>query len=232
MDILVKINNQTNGRDKEARLLQYLSRLLWYRFQQSNIKGVQGLKNIEYQLSTFRKFLRFGRFVESLYATLPLFHEENAVLRYTIILSKIANSLFLLADHLLLLGRADFCPTDTQKWSRISNKYWLYSITMNLMRDFYEIYNILNSEKRIIMPKNGLRNLEDFKTLFLRSFMVLVNHQDILIDTVKNCCDFFIPYTALGHANLSPGTVGLLGSISSLMGLLVLINPENKLIPQ
>ncbi|VEN51006.1 unnamed protein product [Callosobruchus maculatus] len=55
MDILVKINNQTNGRDKEARLIQYLSRLLWYKLQQNHIKGVEGLKNIEYQLSTFRK---------------------------------------------------------------------------------------------------------------------------------------------------------------------------------
>nr|CAH7722395.1 unnamed protein product [Callosobruchus chinensis] len=227
MDILVKINNQTNGRDKEARLIQYLSRLLWYKLQQNHIKGVEGLKNIEYQL-----ILRFGRFVESLYGTLPLFHEEESVLRYTIILSKIANSLFLLADHLLLLGRADFYPTDTQKWSRLSNKYWLYSITMNLIRDFYEISQTLRSEKKIIMPGNGLRNFDDFKKVLLKSFIVLNSRRDILIDTLKNCCDFFIPYSALGHANLSPGSVGLLGTISSLMGLLVLINPRNKLIPQ
>ncbi|KAG5888808.1 hypothetical protein JTB14_032721 [Gonioctena quinquepunctata] len=189
MDQLIKLNNQTAGRDKIARLLQYLSRFLWHRIQQTNKDGVAGLKNLEFQLSTFRKLLRFGRFAESLYAALPLFQQEELPIRYTVIFSKIANSLFLLADHFLWLGRADICTVDTEKWSRISNKYWLYSITMNLV------------------------------------------NQSVVIDTIKNGCDFFIPLTALGHVKLSPGTVGVLGTISSIAGLLVLLEPSRKLIP-
>nr|XP_023022440.1 peroxisomal membrane protein 11B [Leptinotarsa decemlineata] len=231
MDKIIKINNQTAGRDKIARLLQYISRFLWHRLQQSNKDGVAGLKNLEFQLSTFRKLLRFGRFAEGLYTALPLFQQEDIPTRYTIILSKIANSLFLLADHFLWLGRADICAVDTEKWSRISNKYWLYSITMNLMRDFYEISLIVKSEKSNIIPKNGLRNFADIMKALSKLSLAVQMNQNVVIDTVKNGCDFFIPLTALGHVKLSPGTVGFLGAISSIAGLLVLLEPSKKLTP-
>ncbi|KAJ8916361.1 hypothetical protein NQ315_005058 [Exocentrus adspersus] len=252
MDILIKINNQTAGRDKIARLLQYISRFLWHRLQQSNKEGVVGIKNLEYQLSTFRKckeiltilprivpnsiellaiILRFGRFAEGLYTTLPLFHEENAAIRYSVILSKIANSLFLLADHILWLGRADFCSVDTEKWSRISNKYWLYSITMSLVRDFYEISQIIRCQKHDIMPTNGINNFNDVLKIINTVLDIARRNKNVVIDTVKNGCDFFIPLTALGHVKLSPGTIGVLGAISSIAGLLVLLDPHKKLSP-
>lgn len=231
METIIKINNQTAGRDKIARLLQYLSRLLWHRLQQQHKNGVAGLKNLEFQLSTFRKLLRFGRFFEGLYATLPLFQHPDPALRYYVILSKICNSLFLLADHILWLGRADVCTIDTEKWSRMSNKYWLFSITMNLVRDFHEIMNILKLEKRNILPKNGIQSLKDLLDVILHGFAIIQQRDSVFIDTIKNGCDFFIPLTALGYVKMSPGTIGFLGVISSLAGLMVLIDPKNKLSP-
>ncbi|XP_018567099.1 peroxisomal membrane protein 11A [Anoplophora glabripennis] len=231
MNTLVKINNQTAGRDKIARLLQYLSRFMWHRLQQSNKEGVEGIKNLEYQLSTFRRLLRFGRFVESLYAVLPLFQEENASVKYPVILSKIANALFLLADHILWLGRTDLCTINTEKWSRISNKYWLYSITMSLVRDFYEISQIIKCQKHTVTPDSGINNFNDITKVLTRVISVVQSNQNVVIDTVKNGCDLFIPLTALGHAKLSPGTIGLLGAVSSIAGLLVLLDPQKKLTP-
>ncbi|CAH1164610.1 unnamed protein product [Phaedon cochleariae] len=231
MENLIKINNQTAGRDKIARLLQYLSRFLWHRLQQTNKDGVVGLKNLEFQLSTFRKLLRFGRFAESLYATLPLFAHEELPVRFTVILSKIANSMFLLADHILWLGRADICAVDTAKWGQISNKYWLYSITMNLVRDFYEISMLLKSQQSNILLDNRIKNFSDVLRLLARASASLQSNERVVIDTIKNCCDFFIPLNALGHVKLSPSTIGLLGTISSIAGLLVLWEPSRKLSP-
>ncbi|KAJ8962902.1 hypothetical protein NQ318_001313 [Aromia moschata] len=231
MDTVIKINNQTAGRDKIARLLQYLSRFLWHKLQQRNKDGATNIKNLEFQLSTFRKLLRFGRFAESLYAALPIFQQDDATVRYSLILSKIANSLFLLADHILWLGRADLCAIDTEKWANMSNKYWLYSITMNLVRDFYEISQIIKVQRGSVVPKNGIHNLNDvFRFLTSISFIMKAN-QDIVIDTVKNSCDFFIPLTALGYVKLSSGTIGLLGVVSSIAGLLVVLDPQKKLFP-
>lgn len=172
--------------------------------------------------------LRFGRFIESLYSTLPLLDDKKASVRYVLVFSKIANSLFLLADHILWLGRADISSVNTEKWSQISNKYWLFSITMNLIRDFYEISQ-LNLKNKLV-PQDELRNLKDIVKMFIKGANVIQNNE-VFVDTIKNCCDFFIPLTALGYVKLSPGTVGLLGTISSLVGLWVLVNPKLKLSP-
>lgn len=175
--------------------------------------------------------LRLGRCIDTLYSVLPLFHYPDTTVRITVILSKISNALFLLTDHILWLGRADLCNVNTEKWSRISNKYWLYSITLNLVRDFYEVMNILKSQKCRILPSDGFRSFNDVITTGLRTASILQRHRSIMIDTIKNSCDFFIPLTALGHVNLSPSSVGLLGVISSLAGLMVLIEPLAKLTP-
>lgn len=172
--------------------------------------------------------LRFGRFIESLYSALPLLDDKKISVRYVLVFSKIANSLFLLADHILWLGRADVCSVNTEKWNQISNKYWLFSITMNLIRDFYEISQL--NLKRKIIPQNEPKNVKDIVHGLLMGAKILHNNE-IFVDTLKNSCDFFIPLTALGYVKLSPGTIGLLGSISSLVGLWVVIHPKLKLTP-
>lgn len=174
--------------------------------------------------------LRFGRCFDTVFTTLPLFQHHDPAVRSVLILSKISHALFLLADHFLWLGRADVCTIDTDRWSRLSNKYWLYSITLNLVRDFYEISKIIKAQKSIA-PRNGCKNANDVIETVLRLFTILQQNRSVMLDTVKNGCDFFIPLTALGHVKLSPGTVGWLGVISSLAGLLVLVEPSVKMIP-
>ncbi|KAK5648778.1 hypothetical protein RI129_003670 [Pyrocoelia pectoralis] len=229
MESLIKLNNQTAGRDKIARLAQYLSRLLWYRFEYYQKGGVHNLKALEYQLSTFRKLLRFGRCIDSLYTVIHSWQHPNLSLRLSITLSKIYNALFLFADHILWLGRSDLYNINTDKWSNISNKYWLYSIIMNLVRDFYEILVILKANKSRILPKSGVKNFNDILSCSAKAVVCINGYQNVVVDTVRNCCDVFIPLTALGHTKLSPGTIGLLGVISSIAGIISLIEPAVKL---
>jgi peroxin-11B len=64
-----------------------------------------------------------------------------------------------------------------------------------------------------------------------KAFTYLDMHKDIVLDTLKNGCDFFIPFTSLGFIKLSPKTIGMLGVISSVAGLLVILEPRAKLLP-
>lgn len=100
---------------------------------------------------------------------------------------------------------------------------------MNLVRDFYEISLILKSKN--VLPRNGVHSFGDVLSLISKSLTLLQNSNSVMIDTIKNGCDIFIPLAALGYVKLSPGTVGLLGVISSLAGILVMIEPKNKLYP-
>lgn len=131
---------------------------------------------------------------------------------------------------MLWLSRSGVCEVDSDKWSNISNKYWLYSITMNLVRDFYEIYQILQREQGRCTPQN-CRNPKELFLSLNHAFKCVKPHRDVVIDTVKNSCDLFIPLTALGYTKFSPSTIGILGVISSLAGILTLLDNRNKLSP-
>lgn len=100
---------------------------------------------------------------------------------------------------------------------------------MNLVRDMYEIAKILKKYK--IVPTEGLREFRDLLKIIVNVVECMQKNRNVVIDTVKNSCDFFIPLTALGHVKLSPSTIGWLGVISSLAGLIVLVEPLTKLSP-
>lgn len=108
---------------------------------------------------------------------------------------------------------------------------------MNLARDVYEIFKLIDlhkSSNRIGLLNNKfpkISSAKDFEKLALYSFSLLRGHKDVAVDIVKNVCDVFIPMTSLGYVKLSPMTIGLLGTASSIAGLLALIQPDAKLVP-
>ncbi|ALC42312.1 Pex11 [Drosophila busckii] len=240
MDKWVQLNNQAAGRDKIARLIQYASRALWDSLESSKSSPalVENFKTIEYILSTFRKLLRFGKGLDVFYASLRAIHYPDLTIRVTLTMSKISQALFLLADHFLWLARTGLTSVNAKKWAKMANKYWLFSIIMNLCRDFYEICRAIDMHKascsggitRCKLPRS-INSPADVKRLALHSYLLMLSHKDIAVDTIKNICDFFIPLTALGYTSLTPRTIGLLGSISSIAGLWALLEPTAKLTP-
>ncbi|XP_066598257.1 peroxisomal membrane protein 11B [Prorops nasuta] len=231
MDIIVKLNEQTSGRDKIIRLLQYGSRAGWYYMQsaENTRRSVDVLRSLEYTFSSFRKLLRFGRFLDSLYSALKLMKYPDLTIRVTLILAKISNALFLLADHIIWLGRVGITRVNIEKWSHTANKYWLMSIIMNLSRDFYEILKILEYENKATLSRNTV--FSKYNTFKQFGAICLRDHKEILMDTARNGCDLFIPLTALGYTKLTPGTIGMLGLLSSMIGLYTIVYPFYKLTP-
>lgn len=153
-------------------------------------------------------------------------------------MGKLSQALFLFADHFLWLARTGlFKSIDAKKWGKYANKYWLLSIIMNLCRDVYEIFRLMDLHKA--SAKCGisrsvpvrLNSPKDFSRLALQSYVLVLGHKDVFVDTIKNVCDFFIPLTALGYTKLTPRTIGILGAISSVAGLIALIEPTAKLTP-
>lgn len=193
-----------------CRLLQYGSRAYWYYAQngQSTRFSAEILRSLEFTFSSFRKciqlfnnisllltnfmsyisyfflVLRLGRCLDSLYSALKMMKYPDPTVKITLIMAKIANALYLLADHFIWVGRVGILKVNLEKWNRVANKYWLITIIMSLMRDIYEIVKILKHEKNI------------FKQYQIVS--CLRNHKEVMMDTVKNGCDLFIPLTALG----------------------------------
>ncbi|CAD7014113.1 peroxisomal membrane protein 11B [Ceratitis capitata] len=244
LDALIKLNNQTAGRDKIARLIQYTSRALWDSLESVDASPAlaDNFKTVEYILSTFRKLLRFGRCVDVFYSSLRTIHHPELTIRVTLTLSKLSQSLFLLGDHFMWLARTGLVKSiNTKSWGKFANKYWLLSIIMNLCRDVYEIFRLMNLHKagaksgiirgNITTSPLSINSRRDFNRLALYSYSLMLAHKDVAVDTVKNLCDLFIPLTGLGYTNLTPRTIGILGAISSVAGLWALLDPAAKILP-
>ncbi|XP_053676664.1 peroxisomal membrane protein 11B [Anopheles nili] len=218
MDIVIKLNSQTVGKDKIARLCQYSCRALWASKEASESKeSIELLKHIESTLSSFRKLLRFGKGFEVLYSATAGLQLKDKSHHIFIVLGKITSGLFLLADHVVWLSRSGIWKgVDTTEWVKRSNRFWLFSIIMNLCRDMQEL-------RRLFMYYNrsNICNLQ-------QTLSLIYGDKPLLVDTVKNVCDVFIPLNGLGIVKVSNKTIGLLGAISSIMGLLPLLHPRLK----
>ena len=175
--------------------------------------------------------LRFGKCIDTLYSIPPLLQHGDQTIKVTVIAGKLSSALFLLMDHILWLGRSDLCAVDTDTFGRLCSKYWLYSLVFALIRDVYEIFNILKVNRSRIVGEGGVASWGRYVDVGAKATACVMLYRNVVVDLVKNSCDFFIPLTALGYTELSPGTVGVLGVVSSLAGLLVLLDSSVKLSP-
>lgn len=184
--------------------------------------------------------LRFGKSLEVFYGTLKTIHYSDAWLAFTLTVNRISQSIFLLTDNIIWLSRSGLVKDiDTQKWSQRSNKYWVISLVMSIVRDIYEINRVVVSSSSyknlttcIATSVVSIRNTKDLSRCFTSLFEFLITYKHLTIDTVKNCCDLCIPLTGMGYVKLSPRVIGLLGMISSIAGLIVILHPQCKLTPQ
>lgn len=222
-----KFNAQTAGRDKLFRLLQYSSRFLWYWLQKTSNRRdtVARLQNLEVTFSSGRRLLRLGRFVDALHGATRTISLPDVSLRLSLTMARIGNAFYILTDNLVWLHQVGLLTLRRDAWSRTSNKFWLLAIVAALIRDLLELYQIL--PMLLTAPSKGSSLRSSLRILWASASF----HKALLLDLVKNFADLWIPYTALGHARLEPGTVGLLGVISSAAAILPMLDSTFSLIP-
>ncbi|XP_033109546.1 peroxisomal membrane protein 11B-like [Anneissia japonica] len=245
---VVKFGGQTNGRDKLFRTVQYSSKLVWWGLENSigTQETITKLKNLEKALSTTRKLLRFGKSFDMLHAALRTIHHPDVFVRVTVTMSKINQAFYLLFDHLLWADRVGVFKTDKDKYSKISAKFWLATIILNLSRDFYELAVLLGKtaleyergkKSEDSLRENGkvsssMGDVAEYQNdVFIIFRKCLRENVQVTLDLVKNLADLFLPTSTLGYLKLSPGVQGLFGIIGSLVGVLTVWDASYKLSP-
>ena len=157
---------------------------------------------------------RLGKGIESLRAALQTIHLTSPVLRLLVTLTKISRGFYLLIDHLLWAARMKLVSLDERFWGRLSNRFWLVAIFLSLMRDLYEFLVALRLQRnRSSLSSTGQRS----PGALLGG--VCSSNPALVVDTLKNVTDFWIPATRLDLVYLPSGIVGLMGVVSSLAGL-------------
>jgi hypothetical protein len=170
--------------------------------------------------------LQLGRFVDLLCSARESIRLNDDVLRITLTMSKIATALLIMVDNLLWLARVGICEIDRRKWFLTSCRLWLYAITMNLIRDWFEV------KRTTAGTTNVLNRMRKRDSDSLSDLMAWINaYPALAVDIVKNSCDFFIPMSALNYCPLSGKMIGVLGLVSSGCAILQLTDPALRLHP-
>ena len=186
--------------------------------------------------------LRLGKSLDFIQAALKSLHISDDVIRWTVTLSKISQSIFLLFDHIIYFHNLGVIKTDKAKWSKISAQFWFFSLALNLTRNFYDITNIVKLEMAKPQKKegemqygNGNRTAEKAKRNNSDAFSLVIkcvcDNKSVFLDLVKNASDLVLPLNTLGKVDASSGVQGFLGVISSAIGVATVWNPNLKLVP-
>lgn len=186
----------------------------------------------------FISVLRFGKSLDFIQGALKSLHLKDTVLRLTLTLSKINQACYLLFDHFLWFHNVGAVKLDKQFWSEVSSRFYLATLLLNLIRDFYDIYCVLkrdlllfNRKKSSSEYKNGDSNYKSVRRHQTTIVEVLDQNKPLVIDTVKNLFDLAIPMSTLKMISLSPQKQGLFGVISSLLAAVTVWDPKLKIIP-
>lgn len=182
--------------------------------------------------------LRFGKSLDFIQGALRSLHLKDDVLRLTLTLSKVNQACYLLFDHFLWFNNVGAVKLDKQFWSEVSSRFYLATLVLNLMRDFYDIYcvvmrelNMRNARKLSSEYKNGDTNYKNVSRRQCTLLEILDQNKPLVIDTVKNLFDLAIPMSTLKMVHLSPQKQGIYGVISSFLATVTIWNPNLKLVP-
>ncbi|XP_062569558.1 peroxisomal membrane protein 11A-like [Saccostrea cucullata] len=236
---IIKFGGLTNGRDKFFRLVQYSVKLIWWNLKNKE-DVVERLKKIESSMSMTRKLLRLGKSLDFIQAALKSLHISDDVIRWTVTLSKISQSIFLFFDHIIYFHNLGVIKTDKAKWSKVSAEFWFFSLVLNLTRNFYDIANIAKLEmskkekkENEIQYSNGDMSSRKSQSPGALSVVqrCVCDNKPVFLDLVKNASDLILPLNTLGKVDASAGVQGFLGIISSAIGVATVWNPNLKLVP-
>ena len=181
--------------------------------------------------------MRFGKSLDLLQGALRSFQLDNLILKLTLTLSKINQAAYLGVDHLIWAGKIGLAETNTKKWAKVSARFWLVTLTFNLIRNAYDVYLIILKymalqRRKAKLSMNGNANYgpneKEGDSILKKCF---IENKPAIVDLVKNMADVTLPLSSLGYLNTNPGFQGAMGIISSFMGVLVVWDPLLKLTP-
>ncbi|XP_017336601.1 peroxisomal membrane protein 11B isoform X2 [Ictalurus punctatus] len=252
METWVRFSAQSQAKERVFRAAQYACTLLGYTLQKGGAAAqlLTTIKQLEAHLSLSRKLMRLGNSAEALEAAKRAIHLSDCVLRLCITVSHLNRAMYFACDNLLWAGKAGLLPRlDQNKWSQRSFRYYLFALILNLSRDLYEMYGLMERERRSTSAKAHLSGAVEngefpsatsscasvFAARLRRQLCLLAavlrSNPPLLLDTLKNLCDVFIPLDKLGLYATGPGFVGACGLTSSVLSILTVLYPWLKLKP-
>ncbi|KAF9431496.1 Peroxisomal membrane protein PMP27 [Entomortierella beljakovae] len=206
----------TVGRDKLYRGVQYFSRFLaWYLYRMGSTKEtVQRFDNLKKALALSRKLMRIGKPIEHVESAVKATSIKDEVSRSLTIGKQLSYAGYLTFDALLFFdGSGAYKFKNIKRYGELANKFWLAGIIFGFLTGLYKT-------RQIQIRQGRLENHSKGESSSVRSDLKILSREqhEVNKQLVQDALDMFIPATGLGYVNLDDGAVGLIGTITSIMG--------------
>ncbi|XP_037307143.1 peroxisomal membrane protein 11A isoform X1 [Pungitius pungitius] len=249
MDAVVRFTNQSQGRDRIFRAVQYACALSTYILRNHSERKdlVAKLRSLESNMSAGRKcefnvtcdVLRLGNTVNSVAAAKRTLQLSDRVLSLCLTAANLNRALYFLLDNVLWARSVGLIrDINKERWSLNSSRCYFLSLVMSLTRDVYVVLQLMAQRAKDKQFRQKMEahlsescevaeavvpHLDAFLFLLLES---LKSHPAVALDMLKNACDLFIPLDRLGIYKSNPGVVGFCGLMSSVIGIVTLLEPK------
>lgn len=195
-------------------------------------------------MSSGRKLFRLGNTINSIEAAKRTMQLSDRVLCLCLTAANMTRALYFVCDNALWARNVGLIRNmDKERWSLNASRCYFISLVMNLIRDAYEILQLMSQKARdrrfrqkMDRHLNGNPEVADVVVPQLDAFLfllleILKSNPAVALDTLKNICDLFIPLDRLGIYQSNAGVVGFCGLISSVLGIITLAQPKLKIKP-
>ncbi|BGO90701.1 Peroxisomal membrane protein PMP27 [Rhodotorula toruloides] len=217
----LKVGSTTVGRDKLYRAIQYYARFLaWYCLRKGySNETVARLNALKSTLGLSRKLMRIGKPLEHLQAAVKGLDLSDPVLKLTTVGRQLGYAGYLINDTLVWAHTAKVRPFEPATYKTIQHRaarLWFTGIAFSIVSSLYKLYGLQQREAgarrvRSDAEKESERKVE-LKTI--RAQQAAVRYQ-----LTQDCLDILIPSGTLGYHSLNDGLIGLVGTVTSFMGL-------------
>ncbi|KAF9573836.1 Peroxisomal membrane protein PMP27 [Mortierella alpina] len=212
----LKFTATTVGRDKLYRAVQYFSRFLaWYLLQQGYSKEtVLRFNNLKKTLALSRKRKPIEHVEQAVVATAV----KDEFLRFCAVGKQLSYAGYLSYDALIFLdGAGAFKFKNIKRYTELANKFWLAGITFSFLSGLYKTRQI---QIRRSSAVRGIKHHGESEKSYARTELKSLTREQhsVTKQLVQDGLDILIPSTGLGYLSLDDGAVGLIGTVTSIMG--------------
>ncbi|KAM9848632.1 peroxisomal membrane protein 11C [Aulostomus maculatus] len=224
VESLVRVLESYRGRDKVIRTVCYGSQLVggvlsrkeetdasFYRLGRS-------LLLLSAQLSHCRTVLRLFDDLSMLaYSRSYGFGagEEDGAVRWISVLNNVADQLYYPCEHIAWAADAELIKVKSDKWWLFSTVLWGTSLLLGIFRSFRVLLLLKKKLKRCERDDDGSSSLSQLRTQMQVEVLSVVGSMADLSNAIH-----WMPHGFLWAGRFPSWLVGLMGTISSLIGLI------------
>ncbi|RKP03995.1 hypothetical protein CXG81DRAFT_7612, partial [Caulochytrium protostelioides] len=218
------------GRDKINRFVQFFAKWLGYQLARGATDpkalpstAVLKLQRLEKAVASARKLMRIGRPIEFLQNAQNALAVDDPLLRTTGVVRGVAQAVWILFDSAQWLH-----TTGLVAWRRPAAvaqrgaRAWLLALLMAVVEGVHRLAANATQLAYLMQAADAAGRNSPASTASPprppRITALLAQRRQLRLQLVQDLVDLVIPATGAGYLAASAGTVGLAGTITSLMG--------------